>query len=518
MAAAVALAGAPAAPAPHYTAPGAVKIDVMGEWAHPDDDTSIVGPCGVWHQRYGTRCGIIMVTRGEGGGNAVGTEIGPSLGLRRENEDRVAHYRSGTVDIFNLDRVDFFYNTTAPLTQHFWGESETLRRITRIIRMTQPEIYIGFTPSLAAGHGNHQQAGRYIWEGVKAAADPTMFPEQLTGPNALRTWQVKKVFSGGSTAGTGGTTTAPDCTTGFLPAATNFSSAVAGVWTGYESPDKWPAGNLQGQPPGAAKTWAQVATEGARAYPTQSRVMFQGLQPPGCSRFGMTDSFVPFQPNANPDGTANPAAGKDEAILYGATKPDPGGLPLGTLEYLTTASFFNAPGAAFDVTVHVKSGEGNLPAGTVALTVPAGWTTDPAKPIGPIGTSSESTVTFSVTPAAGAAVNTNYRVSALLSTGGDTGYTDTVVRVVPPVEGRFERWGKWEEYDNWITNTAPRALRIGLSPAAQSIGMGETKTVPVAVHNRSTTPQTGDVQLTLPAGFTADAASKPYATLAPGAD
>ena len=66
-----------------------IKINVMGEWAHPDDDTSIIGPCGVWHQRFGVRCGIIMITRGEGGGNAVGQEIGPALGLRRENEDRV---------------------------------------------------------------------------------------------------------------------------------------------------------------------------------------------------------------------------------------------------------------------------------------------------------------------------------------------------------------------------------------------------------------------------------------------
>ena len=57
-----------------YTADKAVKINVMGEWAHPDDDTSIIGPCGVWHQRYDVRCGIIMVTRGEGGGNATGTE------------------------------------------------------------------------------------------------------------------------------------------------------------------------------------------------------------------------------------------------------------------------------------------------------------------------------------------------------------------------------------------------------------------------------------------------------------
>ena len=210
-----AASGASAAP---YTADKAVKINVMGEWAHPDDDTSIIGPCGVWHQRYGVKCGIIMVTRGEGGGNAVASEIGPALGLRRENEDRVAHYRSGTVDIFNLDRVDFFYNQSAPLTQSFWGEDETLRRVTRIIRMTQPDIYIGFSPTLAVGHGNHQQAGRYIWEGIKAAADPTMFPEQLTGPNALSTWQVKKAFSGGVVnGGTGGTTTAADCTTGFTP-------------------------------------------------------------------------------------------------------------------------------------------------------------------------------------------------------------------------------------------------------------------------------------------------------------
>ena len=133
LAMAIALWVVPAASAAPYTASEAVKINVMGEWAHPDDDTSIIGPCGVWHQKYETKCGIIMVTRGEGGGNATGTEGGPALGLRRENEDRVAHYRSGTIDIFNIDSVDFFYNQSAPLTQFFWG-TETLRRITRVTR------------------------------------------------------------------------------------------------------------------------------------------------------------------------------------------------------------------------------------------------------------------------------------------------------------------------------------------------------------------------------------------------
>ena len=61
---AAALATAPASAADRYTASGAVKLDVLGEWAHPDDDTSIIGPCGVWHQRYDVKCGIVMVTRG----------------------------------------------------------------------------------------------------------------------------------------------------------------------------------------------------------------------------------------------------------------------------------------------------------------------------------------------------------------------------------------------------------------------------------------------------------------------
>ena len=112
--------------------------------------------------------------------------------------------------------------------------------------------------------------------------------------------------------------------------------------------------------------------------------MFKGTAAAGCSRFGQTWADVPFQPNVNPDGTPNPLAGKDNAILYGATIADPGGLPVGTLEYLTFDRFYNVAGSAFQATLHVKSGAGTLPAGTAALTVPAGWTVDAAKPIGPI--------------------------------------------------------------------------------------------------------------------------------------
>jgi LmbE family N-acetylglucosaminyl deacetylase len=511
----VAAASGSTAGSTSYSVDNPIKINVMGEWAHPDDDTSIIGPCGVWHQQFGIRCGIIMITRGEGGGNAVGTEIGPALGLRRENEDRSAHYRSGTVDIFNVDRVDFFYNQSAPLTQFFWGHDETLRRVTRIIRSTRPDVYIGFTPTLGAGHGNHQQAGRFIWEGMLAAANPAVFPDQLTGEHALATWQVKKIFSGGSTAGTGGTTTTPDCTTGFIPTPGVNLDTVAGAWTGYDSPYAWPAGNVQGKT--GFKSWEQVHVEGASAYPTQSRVMNMSAATPSCRRFGQTWAAVPFQPNTNPDGTANPLAGKDNAILFGATVQDPGGLPLGTLEYITFDRFFNVAGQSFQATLHLKAGGGAIPAGTAALTVPAGWTVDAAKPIGPVASGAEATATFTVSPSASAAAQ-NFKISALVTSGAATGYTDNVVRIVPAVEGRFQRWGNWAEYDNWVQTAAPQALRLGRSAAIQTTGVGETFTLPVVVHNWSATAQSGTVTLTLPSGVTADATSKPYGPLAPGAD
>ncbi|GAA1632612.1 hypothetical protein GCM10009744_21250 [Kribbella alba] len=303
-----------------------------------------------------------------------------------------------------------------------------------------------------------------------AAADPTKYPEQLRGPHALSTWQVKEVLSGGSTAGAGGTTTAANCTTGFVPATGNLDT-VAGVWTGYDSPYRWPTGNLQGRPVGSAKSWQQVADEGRAAYPTQSRVMFKGTSAPACSRFGMTQSFVPFQPNTLADGSPNPRAGLDDAILFGAVKADPGGLPAGTLQYLTFSRFFNVAGSPFRATVHLR---GKLAPGNLALTVPPGWTTDGPRQVGRISDTSETTVTFTVTPPADAPVNQNAKISALYTSGNKSGYTDNVVRIVSPVEGRFQRWGNWQEYDEWLAQVAPQATRLGRSAAIQSMGVGPT--------------------------------------------
>ncbi|GAA1764665.1 NEW3 domain-containing protein [Agromyces humatus] len=481
------------------------KIDIMGIWAHPDDDAGFTTPCGVWHDLYGVRCGIIMATRGEGGSNSVGPEAGPDLGVRRENEDRTSHVRSGSVDIFNLDRVDFFYNTSAALTAEVWDAEETLRRTVRIIRETQPEILVGSTPSLAAGHGNHQYAqGRMIWEAAAAAADANMFPEQLSGLGAVETWQVKKILAGGQTTGTGGTL-APNCNTGFTPAATN-PFTVVGTWTGYDSPYVWADGNVQGQQAGTAKTWAQVGREGGRAHPTQARVMEKGLTNPSCQRYGVSQSIVPMQPN-NSAASAN-----DDAVLYGAVVADPGGMPLGSEFSIAVDEYYEAAGEPFEVTVAARSGDGDLGGGTVSLVVPAGWQVSEPVEIDGIGDADASDATFTVTPAADAVAGV-YKLAASFD-GDVTAYNDTRIALVAPVEGRFERWGNMAEYEQWTRDHD--AYVGGRSNAVAQMGAGETVTVPVEVTNRTDGTESGEVALALPAGFVADAASKSFSGLAPG--
>src|SRR5262249_48743132 len=143
--------------------------------------------------------------------------------------------------------------------------------------------------------------------------------------------------------------------------------------------------------------------------------------------------------------------------------------------------FYNVAGQSFTATLNITApSSAAIPAGTVALTVPTGWTVDGAKPVGPIAAGASAAVTFNVTPAS-AAVTNNYKVSALFTSASATGYTDNVIRVVPGVEGRFHRWGKFAEYDQWLETLAPNARRLLRSAATQSMGMGETVTLPVDV-------------------------------------
>ena len=67
-----------------------MKLNVLFVGAHPDDEAFTIPAFGQWAEDSGLKTGVVTITRGEGGGNAVGPEEGPALGILREGEERRA--------------------------------------------------------------------------------------------------------------------------------------------------------------------------------------------------------------------------------------------------------------------------------------------------------------------------------------------------------------------------------------------------------------------------------------------
>jgi LmbE family N-acetylglucosaminyl deacetylase len=65
-----------------------LKTDILGVFAHPDDETGVASTLAHYALGEGKTIVNTYCTRGEGGGNMVGTQYGPSLGVLREIELR----------------------------------------------------------------------------------------------------------------------------------------------------------------------------------------------------------------------------------------------------------------------------------------------------------------------------------------------------------------------------------------------------------------------------------------------
>jgi LmbE family N-acetylglucosaminyl deacetylase len=482
----------PSAPPPDTTSAGEpTHLDVLYIGAHPDDEASTLSTLGQW-ARSGARLGVLTVTRGEGGGNAVGPEEGPALGLLREGEERTAVGLAGITDVINLDKVDFFYTVSAPLTGQVWDERDTLARVVRVVRQTRPNVLVTMDPAPTPGnHGNHQQAARLAVEAYFAAADPTAFPEQLTA-EGLHAFAPAKILRTGAVGASGATgpagpagasgpdratgATGPDCPSTFIPA--DPSQGVFGVWSGAAAP--------------GGRTWAAVERDAQRRYATQGWAgMLDVPADPaqlGCDRFTQIDSRVPYP------APGTPAAASPTAILAG-TGPD---APRMRIE----APFDLTAGEPAQLTVRASGG----PPGPLVLTTPAGWTVSGGTPDGTGATA------FSVTPPADAVPGGRARLVAT----GPAGYTARAVRIVPPVEVTAGPLPQVAEFDAWADTHGVPWLR-GTVGSVATVASGGSRTVPVTVTNRSDHPRSGTVTVAPPAGFvTVAPAVKPFPELAPG--
>ena len=179
-----------------------LKTDILAVFAHPDDETGAAGTLAAYALGRHSTVTAVYCTRGEGGGNMVGTQSGSSLGLLREVELRACLAKLGIERCFFLDREDFGYTENLLITLEKWRHLQTLEKLIRVVRATRPEVMVTMNPAPTPGqHGNHQAAGILAIEAFDGAANPNLFPEHFTR-EGLHRWRPRKLyFSGRSETG-----------------------------------------------------------------------------------------------------------------------------------------------------------------------------------------------------------------------------------------------------------------------------------------------------------------------------
>ncbi|MCT1774502.1 PIG-L family deacetylase [Brachybacterium sp. p3-SID957] len=463
-------------PAEKALADGTVDLDLLYIGAHPDDEAWALAAFGQWNEYHDQQAGVITITRGEGGGNAVGLEEGPALGMIREAEERTAVGIAGIEHVFNLDAVDFYYTLSAPLSRQVWGDRAVLSRIIRVIRATRPEVIVTMNPSAVEGnHGNHQQAAMYAVEAYLLAGRDDVFPEHFE--EGLRPFAPARILRSGSN---GKGANGPDAVEqGYKPDVP--SDVVFGAWNGTES-------RLHG------KRWSELLDESIHTYATQG----WHSRPPSSTDpaqirtawFTLIDSRTPLV-----DATSG-----DEAALRGATLPIRGGLPLGTRLEVSSDRFAVLPGEDFTVEVTARAVNSAIPKARVELEVPEGWSVDGDGAIGTIAAKRSTTATFTLTPPADAATGEAVLLRAVLHSNKGSGHNVLPLRVAGPVEAGLADRDEIAQFLEWTEQLGMQRLDA-LVPTRRSLGSGLSEEFELVVRNFSTTASSAEVEIDSPPGI-----------------
>ncbi|HKK26564.1 MAG TPA: PIG-L family deacetylase [Gemmatimonadota bacterium] len=168
---------------------GAIKrVLVIG--AHPDDEDSAL--LAELARHLGARAAYLSLTRGEGGQDLIGSELGKGLGLIRTGELLAARRIDGAEQYFSR-AYDFGYSKTAEESFSHWPRDTLLGDMVWVIRTFRPQVIVSiFSGTPADGHGQHQVAGILAREAFDAAADSSRFPEQLAW--GARPWRAEKLY------------------------------------------------------------------------------------------------------------------------------------------------------------------------------------------------------------------------------------------------------------------------------------------------------------------------------------
>ena len=142
--------------------------------AHPDDeDTQFI----TWLTRgRHVETAYLSLTRGDGGQNLLGNELGEALGAIRTQELLAARRIDGGRQYFSR-AYDFGFSKNAEETFQHWPRDTILGDVVRVVRAFRPHVMVAFFSGTPRdGHGHHQASGILAREAYDAAADTVRFP------------------------------------------------------------------------------------------------------------------------------------------------------------------------------------------------------------------------------------------------------------------------------------------------------------------------------------------------------
>ncbi|HEX7186272.1 MAG TPA: PIG-L family deacetylase [Thermoanaerobaculia bacterium] len=142
--------------------------------AHPDDeDTSLLT---LVARGMGGESAYLSLSRGEGGQNLIGPELGVGLGLIRTRELLAARGVDGGRQFFTR-AYDFGYTRSLDETLKLWPREVLLEDVVRVIRRFKPQVVVSVFPGTPhPNHGQHQAAGVAAHEAFPLAGDPSALP------------------------------------------------------------------------------------------------------------------------------------------------------------------------------------------------------------------------------------------------------------------------------------------------------------------------------------------------------
>ncbi len=142
--------------------------------AHPDDeDTNLIS----WLARgRNVETAYLSLTRGDGGQNLIGNELGEALGVIRTEELLAARRIDGAHQYFGR-AYDFGFSKTADETRKHWPQDSLLQDAITVIRAFKPHIVATtFSGTPRDGHGQHQISAIVARDAYNFAGDTVRFP------------------------------------------------------------------------------------------------------------------------------------------------------------------------------------------------------------------------------------------------------------------------------------------------------------------------------------------------------